>query len=234
MTRYVPQHRFKLRQTLTSRRYWTSLRKTVALVVTGFAGVLIGLPLAHAPAELEWFALGTGAAWAVGATAGVALVVLAARVREKRGDRPLARFSVCRLTDLAAVLAGRKGPVLRAEWRAHLAGESGHDPVTWRKVKEALGFVASASRCRCSDAADAAWTPVDAVFKSRTLSNLFPLMPSALAALILFRHGGTIGLLGSAESVSTIYLMFYALVLAGRKYRNVKPPEPKARRAKEQ
>ena len=57
--------------------------------------------------------------------------------------------------------------------------------------------------------------------------------PTSLAALILSRHGGTIGLLGSAESVSAIYLMFYALVLAGRKYRNVKPPEPKARRARE-
>ena len=48
----------------------------------------------------------------------------------------------------------------------------------------------------------------------------------------MFRHGGTIGLLGSAESVSAIYLMFYALVLAARKYRNVKPPEPKARQVR--
>lgn len=152
---------------------------------------------------------------------------------ETRFDRALVRFSVHHLTDLAVLLAGRKRPALRAEWRAHLAGESGHDPVTWRNINEALGFVASAIRCRCSDAADAAWTPVDAVLKSRILSNLFTLMPAALAALILFRHSGTIGLLGSAESVSAIYVTLYALVLAGRKYRNVKPPEPKARRAKE-
>ena len=155
------------------------------------------------------------------------------RARKKLVEWPLTRFTVQGLTDLASLLAGRRRPALRAEWRTHLAGESGHDPVTWRKVREAGGFVASAVRCRCSDAADAAWAPADAVLRSRTLSNLFTLMPAALAALILFRHGGTIGLLGSAESVSAIYLMFYALVLAGRKYRNVKPPEPKARRAKE-
>ena len=150
-----------------------------------------------------------------------------------RVANPYAKFFARELTALAALLAGRRRPALRAEWRAHLAGESGHDQVTWRKVKEASGFVASAIRCRCSDATDAAWAPADAVLKSRTLSNLFTLTPTALAALILFRHGGTIGLLGSAESVSAIYLMFYALVLAGRKYRKVKPPEPKARRARE-
>ena len=152
---------------------------------------------------------------------------------ETRVDRALARFSVHHLTALAALLAGRRRPALRAEWRAHLVGESGHDQVTWRKVKEASGFIAAAIRCRCSDAADAAWAPADAVLKSRTLSNLFTLTPTALAALILFRHDGTVGLLGSAESVSAIYLMFYALVLAGRKYRNVKPPEPKARHTRE-
>jgi len=147
--------------------------------------------------------------------------------------RSMLRTSVWSLVDLAVLLAGRRRLALRQEWYAHLAGENGHDPVTWPKVGEALGFVASAIRCRRSDVADAAWTPVEAVLKSRTLSNLFTLTPTALAALILFRHGGTIGLLGSAESVSAIYLMFYALVLAGRKYRDVKPPEPKARRAKE-
>lgn len=166
----------------------------------------------------------------------VLMTVLTKALRAGRAGRvanPYAKFSARGLTALAALLAGRRRPALRAEWRAHLAGEGGHDQVTWRKVREASGFVASATRCRCSDAADAAWAPADAVLKSRTLSNLFTLTPAALAALILFRHGGTIGLLGSAESVSAIYLMFYALVLAGRKYRNVKPPEPKARRARE-
>ncbi len=131
---------------------------------------------------------------------------------------------------MAALIAGRKRPSLRAEWHAHLAGESGHEPPTWRKVLKALGFIISAIRCRLGDVADAAWGPTDAVLKSRSLSNLFTLTPTALAALTLFRHGGTIGLLGSAESVSAIYLALYALVLAGRRYRDVKPSEPKRRR----
>ena len=182
--------------------------------------------------------LGWGAAAAylvIAAVVPTTVIVLRVQTRWTRlkENQTLARLSVRGLTDFAALLAGRKRLGLRDEWRGHLAGESGHDQATWKKVREAGGFVASAIRCRCSDAADAAWAPADAVFKSRTLSNLFTLTPTALAALILFRHGGTIGLLGSAESVSAIYLMFYALVLAGRKYRNVKPPEPKARQVKE-
>ena len=150
--------------------------------------------------------------------AGSLLLVNAIHKRKwaKQTSAWFSAFVACGLTDLAVLLAGRKRPALLAEWRAHLAGESGHDPITWQKVREAVGFVASAIRCRRSDAADTAWTPVEAVLKSRTLSNLFALMPTALAALILFRHGGTVGLLGSAESISAIYLTLYALVLAGR------------------
>jgi hypothetical protein len=51
----------------------------------------------------------------------------------------------CGLTALAVLLAGRKCPALRDEWKAHLAGESGHDPVTWLKARQAIGFVASAN-----------------------------------------------------------------------------------------
>jgi hypothetical protein len=67
----------------------------------------------------------------------------------------LRRITARSLVGLAVLLAGG-GAALRAEWRAHLAGESGHDPVTWRKIRQALGFVASALQCRCTDAADAA------------------------------------------------------------------------------
>jgi hypothetical protein len=138
------------------------------------------------------------------------------------------------LTRMAVFLVGPKQrAALRAEWASHLSGETGAGLPSRRQARDALGFVASAIRCRCSDAADAAWTPVDAVLKSRTLSNLFTLVPTALTALILFLDGGIIGLLGRAESVSAIYLALYALVLAGRKYRDLKPPEPRARRAKE-
>jgi hypothetical protein len=65
------------------------------------------------------------------------------------------------MTGLVVFLAGRKRSALADEWSAHLVGGSGHDPVTWRKVREALGFVAAAVHYRLADAADAAWTPVD-------------------------------------------------------------------------
>lgn len=155
------------------------------------------------------------------------------RARRKPVDWPLARFSARSLTNLAALLAGRRRLALRAEWRSHLAGESGHDPVTWRKIREALGFVASAVQYRLADAADAAWTPVDAVLKSRALSNLLVSGPTATAALFILRHEGTLGVVTSAESISAIGGILYGLVRVGRWWRDVKPPEPKARRVKE-
>ena len=82
-------------------------------------------------------------------------------------------FSASSLTNLAVLLGGRRRPALRAEWQAHLAGESGHDPVTWHKAREALGFVSSAVQYRLAGARDMAWRPADAVLGSRTLSNLF-------------------------------------------------------------
>jgi hypothetical protein len=154
-------------------------------------------------------------------------------LRENQLGRRLGRFSVRGLTDLAALLAGRKRPALRAEWRAHLAGWSGHDSADWQKVRQALGFVASAIRCRCSDTADAAWVPVDTVLKSRMLSNLFVLTPTVTATYIVFRHEGTLGAVKAAESISAIYIAFFMLVVAGRKYRGVKPSEPRRRRVKE-
>jgi hypothetical protein len=157
-----------------------------------------------------------------------------AGARKKRAELPLTRFAVRGLTDLASLLAGRRRPALRAEWRAHLAGESGHDPVTWRKVKEALGFVASALQCRGRDMAEAAWIPIDAILKSRKLSNMLVFGPTWAAAMYILRHVGTLGVLTSAESISAIGGGLYGLVRVGRWWRNVKPPEPKARCAKEQ
>lgn len=160
--------------------------------------------------------------------------VIAQAVFHNAGPTRMAlRISARRLTDLAVVLAGRRRAALRDEWRAHLAGESGHDPVTWRKVRQALGFVASAIRCRCSDATEAAWTPVDAILKSRTLSNLFVLAPTWAAAYLVLRHEGTLGVVKAAESISAIGGFLYGLVRVGRWWRNVKPQEPKARRVKE-
>jgi len=138
-----------------------------------------------------------------------------------------------RLTNMAVFLAGRNRPGIRAEWQAHLAGESGHDPVTGRKLREALGFVAAALKCRLSDAADVAWAPVDAVLKSRTLSNIFVFGPPAVVALFIRSAEGILGVVKSAESVSAIGAVLYGLVQLGRWWRDVKPRDPKARRAKE-
>lgn len=144
----------------------------------------------------------------------------------------LAELSVWGLTGIAAVLAGRKRLTLREEWAAHLAGESGHDPANRQKVKQALGFVVSAIRYRCSDVADAAWTPVDAVLKSRTLSNLFVIIPTTMAAYIVLYSEGTLGMVKAAESIIEIGGMLYGLVRLGRWWRDVKPQNPKARRTK--
>jgi hypothetical protein len=102
----------------------------------------------------------------------------------------LARFSVRGLTSLAAALAGRKPLALRAEWRAHLAGESGHNPVTWQKVRKRSASSFPPSSARCSDAAEAAWTPVDATLKSRKLLNLFVLVPAWTAVYLVLSHEG--------------------------------------------
>jgi hypothetical protein len=150
----------------------------------------------------------------------------------RRIRRYLAGFSAQALTDIAAILAGDKRAALREEWRSHLAGDSGHDPATWDKVKSALGFVVSAVRFRCSDAVDATWTPIDAVLRSRSLSNLFVLIPTAAAGCLVLHHEGTLGVIDSAESIIAIAATLYGLIRTGRWWRDVKPCEPKARRPK--
>jgi hypothetical protein len=234
MTRHMPQHRDTLRQLLLSMYHWNRRHKIRALVIQTVAlaaGSFAGLVTHHPAIESALVANG---GVAIGTFTGVAIRVAA---RQAWADRRLARFSafsVHGLTALAVLLAGRRRPALRAEWQAHLAGESGHDPVTWRKVKEALGFVASAIQCRCRDAADAAWTPADAILKSRKLSNMLVFGPTATAAMYILRHLGTIGVLTSAENISAIGGGLYGLVRVGRWWRDVKLPEPKARRASQE
>jgi hypothetical protein len=136
------------------------------------------------------------------------------------------------LTALAVLLAGRRRSVLADEWTAHLAGESGCDPVTWRKVGQASGFVICAVKLRLTDMSEAAWVPADAILRSRKLSNFLVFVPTALAAWYVLQHIGTLGVITSAESISAIGGSLYGLVRLGRWWRNVKPPEPKARRDK--
>jgi hypothetical protein len=145
-------------------------------------------------------------------------------------QRYLTGLSAQTLTDFAAILAGRKRLGLREEWRSHLAGDSGHDPANWKKVKEAFGFLISAVRFRCSDVTDIAWTPVDAILKSRILSNLFVLIPTAIATYPVLHHEGALGVVSSAESIIAIAAAFYGLIRTGRWWRDIKPREPKARR----
>jgi len=193
------------------------------------AGMTVGIWWLHNPFWLT----AVSTASAVLGQFQVRIAIRAAKSAERPASQ-LARLSACGLTALAALLAGRRRLAVRDEWRAHLAGESGHDPVTWRKAGEALGFVSSAIQYRLADAAEAAWAPFDAILKSRKLSNLVVFGPTAMAALVILRHEGTVGVLKSAESISAIGGLLYGLIRAGRWWRNVKPPEPKARRAEEQ
>jgi hypothetical protein len=164
----------------------------------------------------------------------LAIFYLVARSADQpAADQPLARLSARGLTNLAVRLAGRRGPVLRDEWSAHLAGESGHDPVTWPKVRQALGFPASAVRFRLADAAALAWRPADAVLASRTLSNLFVWGPVTVMLVAIVHHDGRFGLVADIQDPAALCAFLYAVIRTGRWWRGVKPPEPKARRARE-
>lgn len=180
-------------------------------------------------------ALGDPAFWWLPALAGVLgvafLTPTASFLSHLRNQ--LKAMSVSSLTDLAALLAGSRRPVLRAEWHAHLAGESGHDPVTWRKVRQALGFVVAAIQLRLADAAGLAWRPADAVLRSRTLSNLFVWGPVIVAAVAIVRREGRYGLVVGDQQLAELGGSLYLAIRVGRWWRNVKPPEPKARRARE-
>lgn len=145
----------------------------------------------------------------------------------------LARICVWRVTDLAALIAGRKRLSLREEWRAHLAGESGHDPVTLAKVRQALGFIAAAARYRFADATELAWRPADALLGSRTLSNLFVWGPVIVVLVTIVRHDGWFGLVADDQDPVALGAFLYLVIKTGRWWRGVKPPKPKAWRAKE-
>jgi hypothetical protein len=153
--------------------------------------------------------------------------------RRLRGAQKVTAPAQC-LTRIAVLLAGSKRAALGTEWAAHLIGETGTALSRRRQARDALGFVASAARCRLADVSDAAWTPVDAILKSRKLSNLLVFGPTAMAAIFIFRHGGALGVVTSAEGISAIGGGLYALVRVGRWWRDVRPPEPKARRVGEQ
>jgi hypothetical protein len=144
----------------------------------------------------------------------------------------LMRLSASSLTGLAVLLAGRRRPALSEEWRAHLGGESGHDPATWPKVRQALGFIAAAIQFRLADAAGMAWRPTDAVLGSRTLSNLFAWGPVIVVLFAIVHQDGRFGLVADIQDPVALGAFLYGVIRIGRWWRGVKPPEPKARRAR--
>jgi hypothetical protein len=213
------------------------VRLTVRLVRSGFwlpailtAGVVEDVWLRHvnfwSAVITATLRMGIMLAWLA-----VVIVIFAIAVIPP-WDR-LAKSSVTSLTNLAALLAGSSRPALRDEWRAHLAGKSGHDPVTWRKVREALGFVSSAAQYRLADAADLAWRPADAVLGSRTLSNLFVWGPVIVTLFAIVHHDGRFGLVADIQDPAEMGPFLYSVIRTGRWWRGIKPPEPKARRARE-
>ena len=102
------------------------------------------------------------------------------------------------------LLAGSRRRELRDDWHAHLAGESGHAPITWRRNREAFGFVAPAVRFRLADAADVAWRPADVVLGLRTLSNLFVWGPVTVVFFAIVHHDGRFGLVAGIQDPAAL------------------------------
>ena len=168
----------------------------------------------------------------------LAEIALKDLIREAQGPQitiatMVARSSAQGITGLAVLLAGRQRSSLRDEWRSHLAGETGRGLPSGQRIRAALGFVVAAVRCRVQDAADAGWRLAEAVLKSRPWSNIIVFVPTGVAAIVILCHDGAAGTLAAYGSIAALGGSLYMLIRAGRSYRDVKPPEPKARRAKE-
>jgi DNA-directed RNA polymerase specialized sigma24 family protein len=103
-----------------------------------------------------------------------------------------------RLVNLAVFLVGPKRSSLRDEWRSHLSGETGRGLVRKDQTRAARGFLWAAARLRLQDVIDWAWwRPVEVVLRSRGLSTLFVLAPSAMVAVLVLRDEGALGVVKS-------------------------------------
>jgi hypothetical protein len=168
-------------------------------------------------------------------TFAVALVIALLTVifQDPRMDLPrtIAGYSARTLTGLAVFAAGRRqGPALFAEWTAHLAGE-GQDAAGWPLIRLAAGFVVAGARCQGQDWADTAWKPAEVMLRSRFLSGLFTSTPTVTVAVEVLTHKGTMTLLTSLGAIFGTWTFLAGMIKAGREYRGVKPPPPKARQA---
>lgn len=137
------------------------------------------------------------------------------------------------LTAFAGLLAGRKHSASRVEWLAHLAGEPGYQLGRRSQIFAALGFVVAAARFRFEDATELGWVPVDAVLRSRFLSGIFITGPVLAVVLVILRHDGRYGLVLDIQDPFCVGACTWGAIFGLRKYRKVKPAEPKPRRAKE-
>ncbi len=158
------------------------------------------------------------------------------RVRVRRYHRRPARGTVlspARMTRIAVSIVGQKRSEVGDEWRSHLFGEPGRGLSRRDQVRAARGFLWSAVRFRLQDAADLAWRPVDAVLGSRTLFNLFVWGPVFVVLLAIVRHDGRYGLVADDQDPLALGLFLYAAIKVGRRYRRIKLPKHKPRRARE-
>ena len=144
----------------------------------------------------------------------------------------LARIYARRLTDLAVFIAGRKRLSLREEWSAHLAGNDGRELPPQEKHRAASGFARAAVRYRLRDAYLQAWKPIDAVLGSRPLSNMFVGGPVIVVLVAIVHHDGRFGLVADVQDPVALGAFLYGVIRTGRWWRGVKPPEPKAKRAR--
>lgn len=154
------------------------------------------------------------------------------RIRKFRARR--AAVTTKRLTGLAVIIAGERGPAWDDEWWSHLAGESGRGLASSRQARDAArGFLIAALRTRLQDASDLAWRPVDAVLASRELSNLIVMLTTLIVAEISIHGAGLYGLVSNLANIAVAWPAAYGLIRLGRWWRGVKPPEHKPRRSKE-
>lgn len=134
------------------------------------------------------------------------------------------------LTTLAVRIAGSERVDVSAKWRSHLSGEFGAVLPSRRQPRDAAGFVVAEVRYRLSDAADSAWKPLDAVLKSRELSNLVVVLATLAISVYFLRTGGVYALMTNLGGVAVVTGLALAAIHGGRKYRYVKPSKSKPRR----
>jgi hypothetical protein len=130
-------------------------------------------------------------------------------------------------------LAGSRRKQVAIEWRGHLAGWPGRGLNHHDQVHAACGFIWAAVRYRLQDAANLAWRPVDAVLGSRTLSNLFVWGPVIAMLVAIMRHDGRFGLVADIQDPVALGIFLFAVIRVGRWWRQIEPPKPKPRRARE-